>query len=181
MKRLILVLMVFLSPFIFHLSPLFAYTNPILPYDFSDPDVIRVGKYYYLTSSSFASTPGLLILRSEDAIHWEYADAVLPDTVPGYGHLDACPAGCGVWAPSIRFHEGRFYIYYGDPDIGIFCIRSTAKTEKIPANGNRQCLSRQARDSSIPARYGMTRTVVSLCTLMLEAVPDSSLCLRYAN
>ena len=132
MKRLILVLMVFLSPFIFHLSPLFAYTNPILPYDFSDPDVIRVGKYYYLTSSSFASTPGLQILRSEDAIHWEYADAVLPDTVPGYGHLDACPAGCGVWAPSIRFHEGRFYIYYGDPDIGIFCIRSTAKTEKIP-------------------------------------------------
>jgi beta-xylosidase len=86
MKRIILVLMVFLSPFIFHLSPLFAYTNPILPYDFSDPDVIRLGKYYYMTFSSFASTPGLQILRSEDVVHWEYADAVLPDTIPGYGH-----------------------------------------------------------------------------------------------
>ena len=58
-------------------------------------------------------------------------DAALPDTVPGYGHLDACPAGCGVWAPSIRHHAGRFYIYYGDPDIGIFCIRSE-KTKTIP-------------------------------------------------
>ena len=114
------------------LAPVRAYENPILPYDFSDPDVIRLGKYYYMTYSTFASTPGLQILRSEDAIHWEYIDAALPDTVPGYGHLDACPAGCGVWAPSIRFHEGRFYIYYGDPDIGIFCIRSAAKSEKIP-------------------------------------------------
>lgn len=118
-----------LSTFVIHLS---AYENPILPYDFSDPDVIRLGKYYYMTYSTFASTPGLQILRSEDAIHWEYADAALPDTIPGYGHLDACPAGCGVWAPSIRFREGRFYIYYGDPDIGIFCIRSVPKTEKIP-------------------------------------------------
>ena len=111
---------------------LFAYENPILPYDFSDPDVIRLGKYYYMTFSSFASTPGLQILRSEDVVHWEYADAVLPDTIPGYGHLDACPAGCGVWAPSLRFHDGRFYIYYGDPDIGIYCIRSVAKSVKIP-------------------------------------------------
>jgi beta-xylosidase len=125
-------LLAFLSSFIFHLSSVWAYDNPILPYDFSDPDVIRLGKYYYMTSSTFASTPGLQILRSQDAIHWEYADAVLPDTVPGYGHMDACPAGCGVWAPSLRFYQGRFYIYYGDPDIGIFCIRSAPKSEKIP-------------------------------------------------
>ena len=131
MKRLLLLLLL-LTPYTVHRTPLYAYTNPILPYDFSDPDVIRLGNYYYMTCSSFASTPGLPILRSEDAIHWEYADAVLPDTIPGYGHLDACPAGCGVWAPSIRFHEGRFYIYYGDPDIGIFCIRSVPKTVKIP-------------------------------------------------
>ncbi len=131
MKRLLLALL-FLSTLNFQLSTIFAYTNPILPYDFSDPDVIRLGKYYYMTYSSFASTPGLQILRSEDAIHWEYAGAALPDTVPGYGDKDACPAGCGVWAPSIRFNQGRFYIYYGDPDIGIFCIRSVPKTEAIP-------------------------------------------------
>ena len=132
MKRFLFALLVILSPFTFHLSLLQAYTNPILPYDFPNQDVIRLGNYYYMIYSSYASTPGLQVLRSEDAIHWEYADAVLPDTVPGYGHLDACPAGNGVWAPSIRFHDGRFYIYYGDPEIGIYCIRSVSKTVKIP-------------------------------------------------
>lgn len=107
------------------------YTNPILPYDYSDPDVIRVGKNYYMTYSTFACVPGLQILHSVDGVRWQIVDAALPDTVPGYGHLDACPAGCGVWAPSIRHHKGRFYIYYGDPDIGIFCIRSE-KTRTIP-------------------------------------------------
>ena len=127
MKRIFLALFAWLS-----VAAAWAYENPILPYDFSDPDVIRLDKTYYMTFSSFAATPGLQILRSQDAIHWEYADAVLPDTIPGYGHLDACPAGGGVWAPSLRFYQGRFYIYYGDPDIGIFCIRSVDKTDKIP-------------------------------------------------
>ena len=126
-RRLILML-----PMLLGLTSAHAYTNPILPYDFSDPDVIRLGKYFYMTYSSFASTPGLQILRSEDAIHWEYIDAALPDTVPGYGDRDACPRGCGVWAPSLRFYNGRFYIYYGDPDIGIFCVRSAPKTEQLP-------------------------------------------------
>ena len=107
------------------------YTNPILPFDYSDPDVIRVGKHYYMTYSTFACVPGLQLLQSRDGVEWTIVDAALPDTVPGYGHLDACPAGCGVWAPSIRHHAGRFYIYYGDPDIGIFCIRSE-KTKTIP-------------------------------------------------
>ena len=132
MKRFVLTLLVILSPFAFHLSPVWAYDNPVLPYDFSNPDVIRLGKYYYMTYSSYASTPGLQILRSEDGVHWNYVDAALKDTVPGYGHLDACPAGSGVWAPSLRFHDGRFYLYYGDPDIGIYCIRSAPKTVKIP-------------------------------------------------
>lgn len=105
--------------------------NPILPYDYSDPDVIRVGKNYYMTYSTFACTPGLQILHSTDAAHWTLVDAAIQDTVPGYGHLDACPPGCGVWAPAIRYHKGRFHIYYGDPDIGIFCIRSE-KTKTIP-------------------------------------------------
>ena len=130
MKRLFLILAIGLSPLTISLSPLKAFTNPILPYDYSDPDVIRLGKYY-MTYSSFACTPGLQILASDDGIQWSIVDAALPDTIPGYGHLDACPAGCGVWAPSIRFNQGRFYIYYGDPDIGIFCIRS-AKSDVIP-------------------------------------------------
>jgi len=126
MKRLLL-LVFCLSTFIFRLS---AFTNPILPYDYSDPDVIRLGKYY-MTYSSFASTPGLQILASDDGIQWKIVDAALPDTIPGYGKVDACPAGGCVWAPSIRFFLGRFYIYYVDPDSGIWCVRSV-KSDVIP-------------------------------------------------
>ena len=124
-------LMIFFAAMVVALSAAAGWTNPILPYDYSDPDVIRVGKNYYMTYSTFACIPGLQILHSRDGVEWTIVDAALPDTVPGYGHLDACPAGCGVWAPSIRHHQGRFYIYYGDPDIGIFCIRSE-KTKTIP-------------------------------------------------
>lgn len=118
--------------------------NPILPYDYSDPDVIRVGKDYYMTYSTFACTPGLQILHSRNGVEWTIVDAALSDTVPGYGHLDACPAGCGVWAPAIRYHKGRFYIYYGDPDIGIFCIRSE-KTKAIPCVWESAVLVKQGK------------------------------------
>ena len=124
-------LMIFFAAMAVAMSAAAGWTNPILPYDYSDPDVIRVGKNYYMTYSTFACIPGLQILHSRDGVEWSIVDAALSDTVPGYGHLDACPAGCGVWAPSIRHHQGRFYIYYGDPDIGIFCIRSE-KTKTIP-------------------------------------------------
>ena len=87
-----------------------SWTNPILPYDYSDPDVIKVGKNYYMTYSTFACVPGLQILQSRDGIEWNIVDAALPDSVPGYGLQEACPAGCGVWAPAIRYHKGRFYI-----------------------------------------------------------------------
>lgn len=110
---------------------LFVLLTLILPYDYSDPDVIRVGKNHYMTYSTFACVPGLQILQSTDGVEWRMVDAALPDTVPGYGQQEACPAGCGVWAPSIRYHNGRFYIYYGDPDQGIYCVRSE-KTKTIP-------------------------------------------------
>ncbi len=111
--------------------PADAYVNPILPYDYSDPDVVAVGRDYYMTASSFASIPGLQILHSTDMIHWTLVDAALRDAVPGYEDTDACPAGGGVWAPSIRYHAERFYIFYGDPDKGIYCVRSEP-TRTIP-------------------------------------------------
>ncbi|MBR0310348.1 MAG: family 43 glycosylhydrolase, partial [Paludibacteraceae bacterium] len=48
-----------------------SYTNPILPYDYSDPDVCRVGNMYLMTSSSFNNVPSLQILASEDLVHWK--------------------------------------------------------------------------------------------------------------
>ena len=93
------------------------YKNPILYGDYSDPDVIRVGDDFYMTASTFTYVPGLPILHSKDLVNWElinYAVKKLPDryNVPVHG--------CGVWAPAIRYNDGKFYIYYGDPDIGIF-------------------------------------------------------------
>ena len=100
-----------------------SYTNPILPYDYSDPDVCRVGDTYLMTSSSFNNVPGLQILASRDLVHWEIVDAAIRYRLPGYEEGDKV-AGNFVWAPAIREHDGRIWIYYGDPDRGIYCIRS---------------------------------------------------------
>lgn len=102
-----------------------SYKNPILPYDYSDPDVIRVGDTYLMTSSSFNNVPGLQILASKDLVHWEIVDAAIRGRLPGYKDGDRV-LGNFVWAPSIREHDGRIYIFYGDPDRGIYCVRSKA-------------------------------------------------------
>lgn len=98
------------------------YTNPILPYDYSDPDVCRVGDTYVMTSSSFNNIPGLQILTSRDLVSWDIVDAALPYRLPGYE--PGCKVlGNFVWAPAIRLHHDTLYIYYGDPDRGIYCVR----------------------------------------------------------
>ena len=107
-----------------------SFSNPILPYDYSDPDVIRVGDTYLMTSSSFNNVPGLQILASKDLVHWEIVDAAIRDRLPGYQEGDRV-LGNFVWAPSIREHEGRLYIFYGDPDRGIYCVRSKPSAVSI--------------------------------------------------
>jgi len=98
------------------------YKNPILFADYSDPDVIRVGDDFYLTASSFSCFPGLPILRSKDLVNWTIVGHAI-DKYPVEGF--ALPHhGGGVWAPAIRFHDGRFYIFFGDPDNGIFMART---------------------------------------------------------
>ena len=76
-----------------------------------------------MTSSSFNNVPGLQILASKDLVHWEIVDAAIRYRLPGYQEGDKV-TGNFVWAPAIREHDGRLYIYYGDPDRGIYCIRS---------------------------------------------------------
>ena len=94
------------------------YVNPILFADYSDPDVVRVGHDFWMTASSFNCTPGLPILHSRDLVNWTlvgHALVNLPD--PRYA---AVQPGCGVWAPAIRFHAGRFWIFFPTPDEGIY-------------------------------------------------------------
>lgn len=98
------------------------YRNPIVFADYSDPDLIGVGEDYYMTASSFSQIPGLPVLHSTDLVHWTlitHAIQKYPDTI-----LDRPSHGNAVWAPSIRYHKGEFYIYFGDPDRGIFMTKS---------------------------------------------------------
>lgn len=99
------------------------YKNPIINADYSDPDAIRVGDDYYMTSSSFNCIPGLPILHSKDMINWELVNYALKKQPP-FEVYDKPGHGNGVWAPSIRFHNEEFYIYYPDPDYGIYMIKT---------------------------------------------------------
>ncbi|WP_207533937.1 glycoside hydrolase family 43 protein [Desertivirga arenae] len=99
------------------------YKNPILNADYSDPDAIRVGDDYYLTSSSFEDIPGLPILHSKDLVNWTLIGHALLRQPP-YDHFMKSRHGEGVWAPAIRYHKGEYYIYYPDPDFGIYLVKA---------------------------------------------------------
>ncbi|ESQ79331.1 hypothetical protein AEYBE204_10000 [Asticcacaulis sp. YBE204] len=100
------------------------YINPVLQGDYSDPDVVRVGDDYYLTASSFTNVPGLPILHSKDLVNWTLIGHALERNVPDAHHAVSRRGG-GVWAPAIRHHDGKFMIYYPDPDFGIFLVTAT--------------------------------------------------------
>ncbi|MBQ7424115.1 MAG: glycoside hydrolase 43 family protein [Prevotella sp.] len=106
------------------------FTNPVINADYSDPDVCvgASGEDYYLTASSFNCVPGLPILHSKDLVNWEIVGYALKSLYAGNPNLErhfAKPQhGAGVWAPSIRYHNGEYYIYWGDPDFGIFMVKT---------------------------------------------------------
>lgn len=98
------------------------YRNPVLFADYSDPDVVRTGDDYWLVASSFNAVPGLPILHSKDLVKWSIvAHAV--DRLPS-PDFDTPQYGNGLWAPSLRWHDGWFWIYVGDPDRGLFMTRA---------------------------------------------------------
>ena len=107
------------------------YKNPVINADYSDPDVCvgPSGEDYYLTASSFQCIPGLPILHSKDLVNWEIINYALPEMLYEgddvlIEHFDTPRHGDGVWAPSIRYHNGWYYIYWGDPDYGVYMVRT---------------------------------------------------------
>lgn len=99
------------------------YLNPIIYADYSDLDVCRCGDDYFMTASSFGCMPGLPILHSNDLVNWKLVNYALKENyadsksvVPQHGK--------GVWAPCIKYHDGLFYIYWGDPDRGIYMVKT---------------------------------------------------------
>lgn len=111
MKSLLLILLAALT-----------YTNPVVFADYSDPDAIRVGNDYYMTSSSFNCYPGLQILHSTDLVNWKLVNAALPRA---YAEEHGVEHGNFVWAPSLRYYDGEYFIFWGDPDRGIYYIHTS--------------------------------------------------------
>jgi beta-xylosidase len=99
------------------------YKNPVINADYSDPDAIRVGDDYYMVSSSFTNIPGIPILHSKDLVNWALIGHAI-QKLPPYEYFSIIRHGDGVWAPSIRFHNGDFYIYYPEPELGIFLTKA---------------------------------------------------------
>jgi len=85
--------------------------------------VIRVGNDYYMTASSFNEAPGLPILHSKDMVNWSLVNYAVEDVLPS-DYFSVPKRGDGIWAPSIRFHKGEFFIYWGDPDFGIYMVKT---------------------------------------------------------
>lgn len=99
------------------------FRNPILPGDFADPDVIRVGDEFWMICSTFEYSPGMVLLRSLDLVTWSYAGHVVDDiTLLGDGYRPDRMArdGRGIYAGSIREHDGLYYVYFSTLDEGTF-------------------------------------------------------------
>lgn len=101
------------------------YENPVILSDYSDPDVIRVGEDFYMVASSFNHVPGVPVLHSKNLVEWELVNYVLEE-LP-FAKFDKVRHGEGAWAPSLRFHGGKFYCLIPFPDEGIY----VSETEDI--------------------------------------------------
>lgn len=107
------------------------YLNPIIPADYSDIDCIRVGNDYYAISSTFQFSPGMTILHSTDLVNWRICGHAVEDLTqisPALNWDQMDRYARGIWAGSIRHHNGRFYIFFGTPDEGYF-MTSAPKPE----------------------------------------------------
>ena len=158
------------------------YKNPVLYADYSDPDACRVGDDYYMTSSSFNCLPGLQILHSRDLVNWTIIGAAIPNKLEPVQSPERPEHGNRVWAPSIRYHNGEFYIFWGDPDQGVFMT----KTKSPEGNWSEPVLVKAAKGIIDPcplwdddgrvylahayagSRAGL-KSILSVCELNSEA------------
>lgn len=156
------------------------YINPIIDADYSDPDVVRVGDDYYMTASSFSDIPGLPVLHSKDLVNWTIIGHAIAE-MPDYAKFQTPNHGNAVWAPSIRYHNGEFYIYYGDPDLGIFMTKTKDPagpweplTWVHKAKGIIDCCPFWDEDGKayLPHGYAGSRAGVKSIIGMIEMTPD---------
>jgi xylan 1,4-beta-xylosidase len=90
------------------------FTNPLFYDEFSDPDLIRVGEDFYLAGTTMHAMPGLVILHSKDLVNWKFLSYAFPRNGlgPEFNLEKGKEAyGQGIWAPCIRYHDGKFYVF----------------------------------------------------------------------
>ncbi len=107
------------------------YKNPILPGDFSDPDVIRVGSDFFLITSTFQYSPGMAILQSKDMVNWRYAGHCIDDVSKLGASMNwdqMNEYNKGVYAGSLRYHAGRFYMFTTTMHHGVFMTSAASIT-----------------------------------------------------
>lgn len=106
------------------------YTNPVIPADFPDPDVIRVGDTYYMVTTTMFIFPGVTVLKSHDLVNWEYCSNAVPrfDFNPAYNLDGGNRYAHGQWATSLKYHNGKFYLLFITLDEGGF-VCSTKNPE----------------------------------------------------
>lgn len=102
------------------------YSNPLFYEEFEDPDVIRVGKDYYLAGTTMHMNPAVQLMRSRDLVNWELvgycADRL--DFGPAFRLEGGNIYGQGIWAPCIRYHQGMFYVFTNVNGVGLLVFRS---------------------------------------------------------
>lgn len=123
--------------------------NPIIPLDYPDPDVIRVGEMYYMVSTTMYFFPGCEVLKSRDLVHWEHACYV-------YSKLDSTDAqqlknnkniyGKGMWAASLRYHDDNFYVLFVANDTHKTYLYST---NDLSSRWNKQLIEGFYHDASL--------------------------------
>lgn len=125
------------------------YRNPLLPGDYSDIDCICVGDDYYAISSTFQFSPGMVILHSKDLVNWTIKGHAVPDLTQISPELNwdrMNRYAHGIWAGAIRYHNNKFWVYFGTPDEGYF-VTTASKIEGpweplhclMPASGWDDC------------------------------------------
>jgi len=127
------------------------YRNPVLPSDYSDLDCIRVGSDYYAISSTFQYSPGMVVLHSKDMVNWRILGHVVDDLRqigPELNWDRMNRYGRGIWAGAIRYHDGRFWVYFGTPEEGYFM--STARDPAGPWEPLHQVMGEAGWDDCCP-------------------------------
>lgn len=99
------------------------YTNPLFYDEFSDPDIIRVGDSFYLVGTTMHCNPGLVVLESKDLVNWDFCsyafDRIDIDDARFRLENGKEAYGQGIWAPCIRYHDGKFHIFSNINGIGM--------------------------------------------------------------